>query len=411
MNKEAFSPAQQLAEYMTRIYEKELTTTSGGNLSILDGNGDLWITPSGVDKGSLTAADMICVKPDGTCIGKHKASLELPFHRMIYKARPDLRAVLHAHPAALTAFAMVRRCPDLDLMPQLRQLCPRVGLAAYAVPGSETLGSNIAKCFSEGSDAVILENHGVCVGGTDMAAAFRCFESLNHLAKVQLLAGKAGNLRPRTCGTEQKETVGSAPAGDARLAGAAMVKILRRACRHGLFTTALGVCSMALPGGKLLLTPSDRDLELLEPEDLLVVEADAHFHGSIYAKNPAVGAVLQASPAHAMAYAVTDGFFDTQAVPESYVLLRQVPRLPYGDLETVADRLDAKHPAALVENRCFVVTGKDLTQAFDRLEVVDATAHALLDAASLGTIVRITPEEEVDLKKTYGLDEWDTQRV
>ena len=73
--------------------------------------------------------------------------------------------------------------------------------------------------------------------------------------------------------------------------------------------------------------------------------------------------------------------------------------------------MDAKHPAALVENRCFVVTGKDLTQAFDRLEVVDATAHALLDAASLGTIVRITPEEEVDLKKTYGLDEWDTQRV
>ena len=49
MNKEAFSPAQQLAEYMPRIYEKELTTTSGGNLSILDGNGDLWITPSGVD--------------------------------------------------------------------------------------------------------------------------------------------------------------------------------------------------------------------------------------------------------------------------------------------------------------------------------------------------------------------------
>lgn len=398
------SPAEQLAAYMTRIYEKQLTTTSGGNLSILDENGDIWITPSGIDKGNLTPADMIRVQPDGTCIGKHKVSLELPFHRMIYAARPDLKAVLHAHPAALTAFAMVRRCPDLDLMPQMRLLCPRVGLAAYAVPGSETLGRNIVKCFSEGSDAVILENHGVCVGGETMDAAFRCFESLNHLAQVQLLAEKAGALRPRALPAVLQPPAASAAQEAHREAGEAMLRIVRRACRHGLFTTALGTCSVRLPDGKLLLTPEDRDLELLTPSDLLVAEAKDYFHGTIYEKDPAVGAVIQASPAHAMAYAVTDGFFDTQAVPESYVLLRQVPRLLFEQLEAAADHLDSRHPAVLVENRCFVVTGKDLTQAFDRLEVVDTTAHALLDAASLGQIVCITPEEEVDLKRTYGLN-------
>ena len=388
-----------LACYMRRIYEKGLTTTSGGNLSILEENGDLWITPSGVDKGNLTEKDMICVKPDGTWEGIHKPSLELPFHRMIYAARPDLRAVLHAHPAALTAFSMVRQCPDLRLMPRMRELCPNVAMAAYAGPGSERLGENIAACFREGSNAVILENHGVCVGGTSMDDAYRAFESLNHLARIQLLAGRVGT--PRPAATRYREPVVQfrSPQGEDLEAGKAMLKMVWRACRHGLFTTALGLCSVRLPNGKLLTLPLDRDLEQLQPEDLQVISARHLVHGAIYEKNPDIGAIIQACPPHAMAFAVTDAFFDTQAIPESYVLLRELPRIPCGEPERVNEVLDSRHPAALVENRYFVVAGKDLLQAFDRLEVVETTACALLEAASLGTIVRITPEEEEELRK------------
>ena len=110
-------PADQLVMIMDRIYTYGMTTTSGGNLSIRDQNGDVWITPSGVDKGSLTAEDMILVKPDGQLIGRHKPSVELPFHLSIYRMRPDLGAILHAHPPTLVAFSLVRRLPDLRLLP------------------------------------------------------------------------------------------------------------------------------------------------------------------------------------------------------------------------------------------------------------------------------------------------------
>ena len=86
-------PADQLVMFMERIYKNGLTTTSGGNLSIMDDNGDIWITPSSIDKGSLTRQDIMQVKPDGTVIGIHKPSVELPFHRHIYQIRPDIQYV------------------------------------------------------------------------------------------------------------------------------------------------------------------------------------------------------------------------------------------------------------------------------------------------------------------------------
>ena len=77
-----------------------MTTTSGGNLSILEENGDIWITPAGIDKGTLRPQDMVCVRPDGAVDGLHRPSSELPFHQEIYRTRPDIRGILHAHPVA-----------------------------------------------------------------------------------------------------------------------------------------------------------------------------------------------------------------------------------------------------------------------------------------------------------------------
>ena len=116
-------PADQLVMIMDRIYQYGMTTTSGGNLSIKDSNGDIWITPSGVDKGTLTRKDMIRVTADGEIIGNHKPSVELPFHQTIYKLRPDLKAVLHAHPPTLVAFSLARKIPDTHLVPGVSMVC------------------------------------------------------------------------------------------------------------------------------------------------------------------------------------------------------------------------------------------------------------------------------------------------
>ncbi len=168
MNYRYMHPRDELVLTMERIYSYKMTTTSGGNLSILDENGDIWITPARVDKGALAPEDIVRVKPDATVVGRHPPSSELPFHQAIYRIRPDIKSVVHAHPMALVAFSIAHRTPETRVIPQAWQIEGKVGFAPYGVPGSEDLGHKIALEFGAGFDSVILENHGVCCGGKDL---------------------------------------------------------------------------------------------------------------------------------------------------------------------------------------------------------------------------------------------------
>ena len=80
------SPAEKIAYFMTRLYDNRLTTTSGGNLSIKEEDGTLWISPSGIDKAHLTADDISSVGPDGRISGKYRPSSEYPFHLAVLKS-------------------------------------------------------------------------------------------------------------------------------------------------------------------------------------------------------------------------------------------------------------------------------------------------------------------------------------
>lgn len=377
------TPAEQLAFYMKRIYEKRLTTTSGGNLSIRDEDGNIWITPAAIDKGSLTPEDMVCVRPDGKTEGRWRPSSELPFHANIYRLRPDLHAVIHGHPAGLLAASMVRRCPDTSLLPGLKQVCPRVELAAYAAPGTERLGEMIGSCFADGCDLVLLENHGVCVGGADLTEAFARFETLEYSAHLEIQANRLGT--PKAA-SESAEEPAQPIEGDCP----ELIAMVRRADRQGLFTAALGCCSLRGAGSM----GSDEVLRQVPPA-----------HEAIYAANPEVNAIFQAQPIHAMAFAVTGAQYDTRAIPESYVLLRDLLRLD--SVAAAAEALCETSPAALVENLCALVIGKDLTQAFDRLEVLETTAQALIDTAALGQIIQIQQPQIDEIKVIFKLKDPD----
>ena len=154
-------PKDQITEIIKRIYRAGMTTTSGGNISIKDSQGDIWVTPSAIDKGSLTSKDIICIKPNGEIIGIHKPSLEFPFHKAIYDKRPDIKSVIHAHPPALVSFSIVRKIPNTNIIPQAKHVCGPIGYASYALPGGKELGEKIAGEFVKGFDAVIMENHGI----------------------------------------------------------------------------------------------------------------------------------------------------------------------------------------------------------------------------------------------------------
>ncbi len=428
MNINYIHPADQLVMFMQRIYDKGLTTTSGGNLSIMDDDGNIWITPASVDKGTLTRNDIICVKPDGTIVGPHKPSSEYPFHAAVYKMRPDLRAVLHAHPPALVSFSTVRQSPNLDLLPSVRKVCPEVQIATYAVPGSDELGENIGKCFADGCDIVLLENHGVCIGAEDMFTAFKRFETLDYSANLEILARRIGtpNTLPAeaarvtqtTTHLKMDDFIPRSHTSEELAARRDMITLIRRSYKQGLFTATHGTYSVRLSDGSFLITPFGLDRAYLQEEDLVRVKAGmkeqgktpsraVSLHQKIYETHPDIHAILLAHPVHAMAFAITNTKFDPRTIPESYILLRDVKRLPYGEIytdqEKTAKEFDVAHPAVMVDNECVIVTGETLLKAFYRLEVMESTAHSIINSAAIGSIVHISDKEVEDLKVAFEL--------
>lgn len=421
-------PADQILLIMERIYKYGMTTTSGGNLSILDDNGDIWITPAGIDKGALTRRDIVCVKPDGTVVGHHRPSSEFPFHRLVYKTRPDLKAVVHAHPPALVSFSMVRRIPDTRLLPNERQICGEIGIAEYALPGSELLGENIAAVFATGINTVMLENHGVVVGGKSLFEAFNAFETLDFCARLEIMARQVGTpvllsdtdyetvrvnqalgtkeFRPHGFDTREKEIRRE------------MIGFIRRSYDQQLFTSTQGTFSHKLGDDCFVITPYNMDRKYLDPEDLVRVErGDAEeghipsrsykLHRMIYEKHPHVQSIIIAHPPNIMAFAVTDVVFDSRTIPESYILLRKTPKLPfdavYNDPEGTAAAFKPDTPIVLFKNNCVIATGASLLQAFDRLEVAEYSAKAVIAAKSLGDIVHIDDRKIRDIEVAFHL--------
>ena len=421
-------PADQLVMIMDRIYNYGMTTTSGGNLSIKDDNGDIWITPSGIDKGNLTRADMIQVKPDGTLIGPHKPSVELPFHKEIYRRRPDLKAIVHAHPPTLVAFSLARKIPNTYLIPNAREVCGNVSMAKYEVPGSAKLGANIADEFEKGYNTVLLENHGVVCGAKDLFSAFMSFETLDFCGRLEIDAAKLGKARSLTdaqismdrSGSEFRmdEFISGNVSSEERAGRRDMCKLIHRSYDQRLFTSTQGTFSMRLSDGSFLITPYNKDRKYLEPEDIVRIKNGmcemgktpsraALLHQAIYAEHPDINSVIIAHPPAIMAFAVTDAVFDSRTIPESYISLRDVKRLPYAasrlDISGTAKIFSNKTPVVIVNNQCAIVTGNSLLNAFDRLEVLEYSAAAIISARDIGEIVLITPEEVADIEEAFNL--------
>ena len=428
MNFEYLHPADQLVMIMHRIYARGMTTTSGGNLSIQDTEGNIWITPAGIDKGTLTRADIICVKPDGACEGIHKPSSELPFHASIYRRRPDIHAVLHAHPPALVAFSIARKLPEVDLISSVRKTCGELSMATYAVPGSDELGENIAKEFEKGVNIVLLENHGVCIGAKDLFAAFMAFETLEYSANLENVTGEIGTpapIPPEAFAITQTrhhllmdDFIPKTHSTEECAARRDMITLIHRSYQQGLFNATHGTYSVKLSDGSFLITPFGFDRAYLQEEDLVRIKAGmkeqgkipsraVKFHEAIYQAHADIGAILIAHPLHVMAFAVTDTPFDPRTIPESYILLREARKEPFEDIYrdpvAAAGKFSHRTPVIIYKNDCVTVTGETLLQAFDRLEVAEATANSIIASRDIGKIVHITDDEIEALKDAFHL--------
>lgn len=419
-------PREELVATMQRIYRYRMTTTSGGNLSILDAEGGIWITPARVDKGALTPADIVRVLPDDRREGVHPPSSEFPFHREIYRRRPDIRAIVHAHPGALVAFSICRLLPDTRLQSHVHKVCGRVALAPYACPGTQALGDRIAETFASGADCVLLENHGVVIGGRDLQEAFQRFETLEFAAQTLIRAAAVGPLQvlpPESLAVETMPEFSALPARPAtnrekELRGQ-ISRFTQRAYQQRLLISTAGAFSARLEGDEFLVTPRRRDRLDLQPAGMVRVSGAAcsagqspsraaRLHAEIYARHPEVGAIINAQPAHASAFCVTAAPLSTHTIPESYVVLNNVPKLPFLRIVEDAGRIAAElspasRPVVLIANEGAVVVGRTLLEAFDRLEVLEATAEALLLARPLGPLVPMPASAIDELRRVFKL--------
>lgn len=403
-------PADRLVSAMARIYRYRMTTTSGGNLSIRDRDGSIWITPARVDKGALRREDIVRVRPDGTSEGRHKPSSEFPFHKRIYELRPDLGAIIHAHPVALVAFSICGQTPDTRLFAKAHAMCGEVGFAPYALPGSALLGERIAEIFTRGHDCVMLENHGVVVGGRDFPEVFRRFEMLEFVAKTIVKARALGTVRYLSEAelavgerpVDRLEAFDPGPAGsEERALRTELCDFIRRGYHQRLLTSAAGSFSVRLDAESFLITGELVDRATITPDQLVLVRGGrceaggrpsrAHLlHAPIYARHPEIHAIVNATPVNATAFSVSEARLDTRTIPESYIFLRDVAVLPfagiYDEPASIASALSPAAPIALIQNDCALVLGRSILDAFDRLEVLESTAEAVINSRALGEV-------------------------
>lgn len=200
-NNSFLAERRQVSEMMARLYRTRLTTTSGGNISLRLDGGLFCITPSGLDKAALSPEQIAIVTLDGENLTPHlKLSIESEMHRLLLRARPDVGAVVHAHPCWATLFsAMDGLRIRTDLIAESFFLLGDILTIPYHRMGSPALAEEVCRAMAGGANVGIMENHGVIALGAGLVQAFDLVEVLENAAKATLAAeilGPKAGLRP-----------------------------------------------------------------------------------------------------------------------------------------------------------------------------------------------------------------------
>ena len=189
---------REIVRICRRLYERGLIAGGEGNVSARRDAETLLVTPAGASKVDVGEDDLVVVDCAGTPVaGSGRASSELGMHLRIYDRRPDVGAVVHAHPPYATAFAVAGEDLMSPVLPEIVVLIGGVPLVPYATPGSPALAAAIEP-FLELHDAFLMANHGATSFGSTLSIAHQRMESLEHAARTLLLARNLGRVTTLT---------------------------------------------------------------------------------------------------------------------------------------------------------------------------------------------------------------------
>ena len=169
------------------MYDKGYVTSSDGNISYRLGDNLILATPTQVSKGRMTEDVMALTDLEGKPLNDKRVSSEIQMHLLIYRMRPDVNAVCHAHVPHGTAFAAAGVAIDAPILSEVILTLGCVPLTAYGTPSTPEL-TDALKPYVEHHNALLMENHGVVAYGVDLWQAFDRLETLEHTAKIAILA-------------------------------------------------------------------------------------------------------------------------------------------------------------------------------------------------------------------------------
>ena len=189
---------EQVAAFMQRLYRQFLTTTSGGNISCRLPDGNVAVTASQSDKANQQAETVGVVTPDGKSLTPElKLSIETGLHLAVYRVRPDVGAIVHAHPVTATFFTATDEPINMHLTAEAYAVAGETVRIPYALMGTPELAALVAEKMRD-CDCGLMDNHGVITVGRTLLSAFDKMELLECAAKQTLMGCtlKAHSLTP-----------------------------------------------------------------------------------------------------------------------------------------------------------------------------------------------------------------------
>jgi len=231
------------------IHQRGFVAATDGNISLRLDPRRVLTSPTGISKGMMTQDDLVITDMDGRKLsGRRNASSELAMHLLIYRRRPDVHAVVHAHPVVATGYAAAGLPLNKALVSEVVLALGCIPVARYGTPGTAEL-TEALEPLVQNYDAILMANHGVVTYGPDLLTAFFRMETTEHFARVALVTELLG-----------KQVL---------LSGADVEKLLAARARYGLTTAAqvapeCPITSEAVAGDRVTLTR--QELEALIEE-------------------------------------------------------------------------------------------------------------------------------------------------
>ncbi len=187
---------EDIVRYGRMLHERGFVAAMDGNLSVRLKYNRILVTPTCVSKGSMRPSDMVIVDMEGQRVsGRRNVTSEIGMHLQVYRMRPDVQAICHAHPPTATGFAAAGIALTEPLVCEVVMGLGCIPLARYGTPGTSELAQTLEP-FVPNYDAILMSNHGVVAYGDTLEHAYMKMETVEHFAQIALVTHLLGRQQP-----------------------------------------------------------------------------------------------------------------------------------------------------------------------------------------------------------------------